>query len=105
MSTTAVEKAYTRLISRRPEFGPKHPDRAKMRRYERDHKVNATPIVHDSNGWSPNTGTVARTVDWAKQDRIPVGELDTSLWAAPLPRGGHVSAGKGRGNKGPKNSK
>lgn len=99
---TDLDRALQRLMRKYP---PKHPDRKKMREYERQ-RTNVQPIVHDANGWSPETGqVVSRTVDWKKQERIPVGQLDTSLWAPPPPRGQVVRSGKGRGNKGPKNSK
>lgn len=92
--STALDKAFQRLMDR---FPPKHPDRTKVRAYEQ--RVNDTPHVI-TNGWQQRrTGT---TVDWSKQDRIPVGNPNPQP-SGPSPRG-FVSAGKGRGNKGPKNS-
>lgn len=101
MSTT-LDRSIQRLLEK---FPPKHPDRSRMRpeerrRERRIRRTNSAPMVQ-TNGWQ---GKVGGTVDWRKQERIPVGKLDTSLWAAPPPRGMAVISGKGRGNKGKKNS-
>lgn len=99
--TTALDRSIQRLLE---TFPPKHPDRRSMRpeerRRERQQRTNARPIV-TTNGWQ---GKVGGTVDWKKQDSIPVGTLDRGIWADPPKRAQHVPSGKGRGNKGKKNS-
>jgi hypothetical protein len=96
-----LDRAIARLLDR---FPPKHPDRSRMRPEERKKekalRTNQHPRVA-TNGWQ---GRTTGTVNWAKQERIPVGALDRGIWAEPPKRGEHISSGKGRGNKGKKNS-
>jgi hypothetical protein len=104
MSTTKTLDASLRRLQ--DVFPPKHPDRRTMRPHEaRKLVANHQQPVVVTNGWQMRRrpGT---SVNWAKQERIPVGQPDMSLWGPPPVRGqgGKVRAGKGRGNKGPKNS-
>lgn len=80
--TTSLDRALQRLTEKYP---PKHPDRSTMRDYEKQRaRTNDTPIV-TTNGWQNKASS--GVVDQRKQDSIPVGSLDRSLWGPPPVRG------------------
>jgi hypothetical protein len=93
--TTSLDRALQRLVEK---FPPKHLDRKTMRPYEREQqRTNAAPIVTPYGSREP----VGGTVNWKKQDSIPVGQVDSSLWGPPPVRGVAV-ANKNKNNKGKK---
>lgn len=68
-----LDRALERL---RATYPPKHPDRKRMRDFERKRlKTNTAAPSVQTNGYQSNRPT--GDVDWDKQDRIPVGHVSS----------------------------